>query len=298
MKSSKNLQLSLLATLILSACGGSSSDSKPVPPPAGEASACGTISTTQTCAAVDGAFGKGLYILEKPANTANAPILIGLHGAPGSPNELNAYLHVTDMAASEGYLVALPFGAGNWGWSSQIENDGILSKDSQFMQALVDDLVEKHQGDRSRVFVLGYSAGGFMAYQLACEIPEQFAGLISIAGQIRGTIENCQPATGVAIHHIHGLSDLDVPFEGRADGIASVQETMTHFAQINRCANNTEDWQEAGLTTDNKAANTAAYQGCLNQLKLTTIERTGHRPAFEMTVLHNLIGAFISEHEQ
>ncbi len=47
---------------------------------------------------------------------------------------------------------------------------------------MIDILIEKYKVDESRIFVTGWSNGGYMTYRLACELSEKIAGAAPFAG--------------------------------------------------------------------------------------------------------------------
>ncbi len=47
---------------------------------------------------------------------------------------------------------------------------------------MIDILIEKYKVDESRIFVTGWSNGGYMTYRLACELSDKIAGGASFVG--------------------------------------------------------------------------------------------------------------------
>ena len=62
--------------------------------------------------------------------------------------------------------------------------------------------------DMRRVFLAGFSTGGFLSYTLACQFPDKFAGIGVNAGSIgRGHIDACKSITGaVPVQGFHSLA--------------------------------------------------------------------------------------------
>lgn len=50
------------------------------------------------------------------------------------------------------------------------------------VEAALEDVITGHRVDRSRIYVIGYSRGGFGAWALAEQFPERFAAIVPIAG--------------------------------------------------------------------------------------------------------------------
>ena len=62
------------------------------------------------------------------------------------------------------------------------------------------------------VLLLGHSNGGFMAYRLACEIPERITALASLAGAGLADPGDCRVSdVPVDVLQVHGLNDDTMP---------------------------------------------------------------------------------------
>ena len=70
--------------------------------------------------------------------------------------------------------------------------------------------------DRKRVYLIGHSNGGFMAYRMACQSADLIAGIASLAGTDVPGPRPLPPSEPVNILHIHGTADDDRPYRGGA----------------------------------------------------------------------------------
>lgn len=100
---------------------------------------------------------------------------------------------------------------------------GVLARggrdDVAFAAAALEDAAARARIDRGRVHVGGFSAGGSMAWLVACMEGGRYAGYVSVAGALRRPM----PAAGCSgggfdLLQVHGFSDRVVPFEGRGIG--------------------------------------------------------------------------------
>jgi polyhydroxybutyrate depolymerase len=68
--------------------------------------------------------------------------------------------------------------------------------------------------DPERVFVAGYSNGGFMAHRLGCELRPLIRGIVSIAGAGKSDAGPCPPGPPLRVLQIHGTDDDVVAYDG------------------------------------------------------------------------------------
>lgn len=54
--------------------------------------------------------------------------------------------------------------------------------DVSYFRELIKVLIEKYNVDPTKVFVTGWSVGGFMTYRLACELSDAIAGAAPFEG--------------------------------------------------------------------------------------------------------------------
>jgi polyhydroxybutyrate depolymerase len=68
--------------------------------------------------------------------------------------------------------------------------------------------------DPERVFVAGYSNGGFMAHRLGCELRPLIRGIVSISGVGQSNASPCPPGPPLRVLQIHGTDDDIVAYAG------------------------------------------------------------------------------------
>lgn len=198
---------------------------------------------------------KRTYLLNLPptyySNDVKRPLVLALHGTGGSADQFEQDYSFTEKANREGFVVVYPEGVR--------KQDGILGirtwnagsccdfasysniADTKFISTLTDTLCNRFSIDRSRIYVVGMSNGGMMAYRLAAELPGKFAAIASVSGNMVYPTENAKPA-GVPLLHIHSELDTKVPFNGGA-GLGNVVfppaiEGIHYFAAKNACDTN------------------------------------------------------------
>lgn len=186
------------------------------------------------------------YILYLPANIqTGAPLVFNLHGYTEWASIQLIYSEMTDVADANGFAVCYPegtvddFGFTHW-------NSGLVDvpvDDLGFLTSLAEALQIEHNLDPERTFSCGISNGGMMSYHLACNAPETFKAVASVAGSMTTpTYTNCDSGVSVPVFAIHGTFDFVVPYDGAdipVDGLGtfqSVDQVMSFWNDHNSCA--------------------------------------------------------------
>lgn len=182
-------------------------------------------------------------------STAPAPLVVALHGGLGSASQFEANSRLSEFAESNGLYVVYPNGisASATQTAFQTWNAGDCCgpaarsgvDDVAFIASLITLVRSNYLIDSSRVFAIGHSNGGMLAYKLACELSDQIKG-IGIQSASLG-MNGCKSSTPVKVIHIHGTADTNFPISGGlGSGIANVPFRSARFAVdtlvgVNRC---------------------------------------------------------------
>jgi polyhydroxybutyrate depolymerase len=114
--------------------------------------------------------------------------------------------------------------------------------DVAFARDVIEDVARSVPLDRRRILVSGFSAGGSMAWMIACYQGGAFAGYVSVAGALRRPVPEGEcPGGPASMLHFHGFADSQVPLEGR--GIrdwhqGGVFESLSLLRATNGCRSN------------------------------------------------------------
>jgi poly(3-hydroxybutyrate) depolymerase len=163
------------------------------------------------------------YFLVPPDSydpTTPLPILIGLHGINGSPASFRDQFLFGALASEYKYIGIFPLGWGDEVNSLPSWNAGsccLSAKDAnindvEFIQAIIQEVNKNYLVDKSRIWAVGFSAGGMMAYRLGCDL----ASVITAIGIVSGALvqDPCIPVAPISIIHLHGDLDDSVPVIG------------------------------------------------------------------------------------
>jgi polyhydroxybutyrate depolymerase len=154
------------------------------------------------------------------AGTA-VPLVVNMHGLNNDPAIQAQFSQMNPVADTNGFVVVYPagldasFNAGSCcGASSASGVDDI-----GFVRAVVADAESKICINAKRVYETGFSNGGMMAYQLACNAADIFAAVAPTEGE-NVTTTPCNPSRPVPLAAFESLGD---PVVLPASAQASVQ---------------------------------------------------------------------------
>ena len=198
------------------------------------------------------------------------PLVIGLHGLGGTASSIR-----TAMRLESGLIpsivvypqgLSLGFGASS-AWNAGIccePATTIQSNDVKFISRLIDNIENQFQVDKSRVWAIGFSNGGMMAYRLGCELSGQITGIGVGAGSL--AVDDCTPTKKFSVIHLHGDLDEVIPLNG-----GGPHNTRSAALSVQFIAN------AVGCTTDaaKASANTKVWQ-CSDSMEMKLVVDTNH----------------------
>ena len=144
------------------------------------------------------------YVLRMPAEFSNKekyPLVIYLHGAGGRGRDTDIIYNHPFFSKTEPWL------KGAISVAPQCYEDSWFSIFEQ-LQAFVKDVIAWDCVDKSRVYVVGASMGGYATWQLAMSRPELFAAIIPICGG--GMYWNAGRLIHMGVWAFHGEEDITV----------------------------------------------------------------------------------------
>ncbi|MBK9125320.1 MAG: hypothetical protein IPM16_19655 [Chloroflexi bacterium] len=176
-----------------------------------------------------------------------APLVVALHPAGTSPEQMAIITGFAQLASQSGWLVVFPEGPnGYWDYGAGTPEWEVLDDvrdDPGYLAALIESIAEVYTVDRSRIYAVGFSNGARMAYRLACDL--QLAGAAMVAASISDEVTAICSEDVVSIFMLHGTEDTITPFDGkdlyvgdlRISHALSIPETAQFFGRRNGCAN-------------------------------------------------------------
>jgi polyhydroxybutyrate depolymerase len=287
---------------LISACGGSDSkvlqsspEQNPIPP---LTYTCGTLSVNETCVALnmpDNYSNERHFILNMPETLGkNAPLFIVLHGSGGRADKTVDRFLFRDFVKQNNFIGVFPNSIiredGVSTWNAHNETYGISHIDDvSFIKEVITKVVKEYKADAKKVYLFGWSNGGFMSNRLACDIPDSISAIFTLAGNLREELNSCSLSGSVAIHHLHATGDSTVPFEGdESRGYISAEEAIQRWVEFHRCDLIPLMTTPFDLTSDEvgKESISYLYQNCDVPIDFTVITGSDHGPDFHNDSLH------------
>jgi polyhydroxybutyrate depolymerase len=206
-----------------------------------------------------------------------APLVLVLAGVGNTGESMVEATGFDRVADREGFLAAYPEGI-NQTWNAGYCCLGRATSgpdDVAFLSRVIEDVEARYNVDPARVFAVGVSAGGMMAYRLGCELAGRIAGIGSVAGAM--ILDECQPTRAVSVIEIHGTADGLVPYEGGPTAGGATQPSpptvavAERWAQLNACPS------PPVIETDGPIS-TTTWTGCRDGTAVTliTLDGGGH----------------------
>ena len=258
-----------LCVIVLVACAAPTPTSAPVPPTptvipptpnlAPNVNAILTLTAPTVVSGARGALPQATirvgdldrtYLYYVPANLPrNAPLLLAFHGSSMNAALMRTYTgyEFENLADQNGFIVVYPNGYQN-SWNDCRKAATLPAKTQNIDDVgLVHALIAKFDGDyginKSRVFALGWSNGGYLTFRLASELPDEITAIAAVSANLPTDDNNDCRALGkpIPVLIMNGTSDPLNPYNGGEQFVVGVsrgtvrsaQASAEYFAKLN-----------------------------------------------------------------
>ncbi|MEP5730561.1 MAG: polyhydroxybutyrate depolymerase [Sulfitobacter sp.] len=160
----------------------------------------------------------GTYHMLLPETDAPKGGVVFLHGGGGRGAGL-LRTNIARLSVERGYVFVAPNGEHPGArfpnnWAVRAKNFGHEKDDIAFLNDVMDDVAERHNVDRDKMLLSGFSRGGSMVWDVACFDHKSARAYAPSAGAFWDDLpESCEGP--VDLFHTHGWNDRTVPLEGR-----------------------------------------------------------------------------------
>lgn len=147
----------------------------------------------------------GLYVPKTYDPAKAAPLVVFLHGRGWSEATTLGVPFVRDLADVTGAVVAAPLARGDTQFADPAAAD---------IYATVDEIEKAFNIDHHRVFLAGYSMGGFGVFQVAPAHADVWSALLCISGSLTNEDRNdiVRKFRDKTVYVVSGVQDDNVPF--------------------------------------------------------------------------------------
>ncbi len=154
------------------------------------------------------------------------PLVVMLHGSGSTPAAFERWTRFDQVADQHGFVVAY-LGSAVPSWKD-VSNVGYIG-------GMIDELTASENIDPQRVYVAGFSAGGFITYWVACELSQKVAGVAVVSNtMVVERVKRCAPRRPVSELAIVGTADGLIPPAGNAN-LPSAAATAARWGQLDGC---------------------------------------------------------------
>jgi polyhydroxybutyrate depolymerase len=219
------LLLALVAGCAISACGSAGSTATSGPGQhAGDGSPTGTGTTPLPVSAFPTpVIHRGTGLSAASSSSVKVPLVIALHGGGGATPALFEHATGLDQVANQHNFVVAYLGSPLPLWKNP--------SDITYIGNMIHQLESSENIDPNRVYVVGFSLGGYATFRSACELSSQVAGVAIVSSAMAPLARKpCPVARPVSELSIVGSNDLfpvhQTSYPISADATASMWRTL------------------------------------------------------------------------
>lgn len=185
-----------------------------------------------------------LYVPESYTGMEPVSMVFNFHGYTSNSDEQLLYGDFRSIADTAGFILVVPQGerlngithwnVGGWTAGSTVDDIG-------FTEAMIDQISQDYNINPDRIYSTGMSNGGFMSYQLACQLGDRIAAVASVTGSMTTEIYNdCNPQHPTPVLQIHGTVDPVIPYNGNNSWSVPIEDILAYWVDFNNCAEEPE----------------------------------------------------------
>jgi polyhydroxybutyrate depolymerase len=219
------------------------------------------------------------FMVHFPPNfntTTQRALVVSLHGGSGNMVNAQGFSMLNPVSDQNNFIVAWPQGYGiappgfSWADGRNTSADQAGVDDIGFIDKLIDTLITRYNVDTNKIYICGFSNGGFMVQRLACQLPDRFAAMASLGSSMDTVLyQNCNPSKPIPMAFFNGTADPAMPYGGgpmqnpQVIPVVPVDTTVQFWVTHNNCqtASPVFNFPDT-FTTDNSTAELYTFTNC------------------------------------
>lgn len=157
------------------------------------------------------------------------PLVFVIHGLDGTPRSIEVITDFSRKADKEKFITIYPEGSKPAVFSPLSWNSGFCCNyayeanidDTGYLMFLIDYISGAYSVDKGKVYLVGFSNGGMLAYKTALEYPQKITAVAAVGSAVGGKAEEEEdysflPKSELSVPVIifHGRNDQTIPYEG------------------------------------------------------------------------------------
>ncbi|SDT19180.1 phospholipase/carboxylesterase [Pseudomonas asplenii] len=175
------------------------------------------------------------YLEQASPDTHDKPLVIFLHGYGSNEDDL---FGIRESLPADYTVLSvrgrLELASGGYQWfhrrTDSAQYDGNREDLSQSAEAVTDFIqraTEKYHTQPDKVFLIGFSQGAMMTYEVALRHPEVLRGIAALSGRLLPVVRTqvLAPSSyrGLSVFIGHGTADPQVPYAGATEALSYLQ---------------------------------------------------------------------------
>ncbi len=236
--------------------------------------------------------------------SAPIPLVLLLHGYTMSADSIDRFFGISARVETDRFALIVPDGTQNasgdrfWNATPQCcDFSRQQIDDVAYLSMLVAEA--RNHAEFDRLYLIGYSNGGYMSYRLACEGLTGLTAIVSLAGSSFVDAEQCLYGSPISVLQIHGDADMLVPYASGDARPPGAVELVTRWAERAGCGTDAvvelDPIDLDGLVSGAETTVQRIREGCVDGItvELWTMQGVGHVPRLTPAVFAERVLAWL-----
>ncbi|WP_295646554.1 PHB depolymerase family esterase [uncultured Corynebacterium sp.] len=219
------------------------------------------------------------------------PVLVAFHANTQSAASFEHGASLEASAARLNAIIVYPQGVGR-AWEGPTYARTRRGEDVQFVKQVLQRVSRDHAVDWNRIYTTGFSNGGAMALNMACQAPDLVAGAVGVTGAYyKPEFSRCKSGR-VATMMIHQAGDQHMKIDGGS------RNGMEYYSQAGmlRELGKRAGCRPSQLRQSHPARGVTVYQysGCRTETKAIRVAGGWHRWETELIDVPAFVWSFLA----